>query len=102
MPPTPGPWHVERENRHLGSLAGGGVPLVTVMARSLRIARVDDIEDARLIASTPDLLAALHEVRELLAGYVDVSDSPDGGAPVPNNAMRAQQVIDAAISRAEG
>jgi hypothetical protein len=41
------------------------------------------------------LLIALHKVRELIDGYVDVDDC--GNVPVPNNAMRAVQVIDEAI-----
>lgn len=42
------------------------------------------------------LRAALEEVRDLIDGYVDVRDGADG--PLPNDAMRAQQVIDEALS----
>lgn len=46
------------------------------------------------------LIEALREVRELIDGYVDVRDAGAMG-PLPNDAMRAQQIIDAAIARAE-
>lgn len=42
------------------------------------------------------LEAALREVRDLLDGYVDVTDG-DYGQPAPNKAMQAQQAIDDAL-----
>jgi hypothetical protein len=55
----------------------------------------------RPVKPSNELLEALYEVRELIEGYVDVKDG-DYGVPVPNNAMRAMRVIDAAIEKAEG
>lgn len=43
------------------------------------------------------LRAALDEVQELIGGYVDIRDGDNG--PMPNDAMRAVQVIDAALMR---
>ena len=43
-------------------------------------------------------LDALYEVRDLIEGYVDVSDG-DYGQPVANKAMRAVQIIDIALER---
>lgn len=48
------------------------------------------------------LTQALEDVAELIDGYVDVSDGPDGGPPQANAAMRAAQVIDIALRRGEG
>ena len=39
---------------------------------------------------------ALRDVSDLIEGYVDISDHGPLG-PIPNNAMRAQQVIDEAL-----
>ena len=36
--------------------------------------------------------AVLSEIRELIGDYVDIRDGYSG--PLPNNAMRAQQLID--------
>jgi len=47
------------------------------------------------------LIDALLEVRDLIEGYVDVSDG-DYGVPVANNAMRAVTVIDDAVAKVEG
>lgn len=54
----------------------------------------------RIEAAAPDLLEALEEVRELIDGYVDIRDGESG--PLPNDAMRAQQVIDAVLAKARG
>jgi hypothetical protein len=46
------------------------------------------------------LLETLREVRELIDGYQDVKDGPEG-QPIPNDAMKAVQLLDAAIEEAE-
>lgn len=43
----------------------------------------------------PELLAVLEEIRELIDGYIDVKDGDHG--PVPNNAMKAAQMLDATV-----
>ena len=40
-----------------------------------------------------NLKSVLHEVRDLIEGYVDVIDG-DYGVPAPNKAMKAVQIID--------
>ena len=49
------------------------------------------------VAEIKHLRATLEEVRELIEGYVDVRDGPQG--PLPNDAMRAQQAIDEALNQ---
>lgn len=51
---------------------------------------------ARLSAEIQKLRDALLDVSDLIDGYVDIVDGPEG-AQLPNNAMRAQQVIDEAL-----
>jgi hypothetical protein len=57
--------------------------------------------NARLIMAAPDLLAVLHEVREVLDQYSDVRDGEDG-FPRPNAAMAMLTRVEAAIARVEG
>jgi hypothetical protein len=45
------------------------------------------------------LRAVLEQIRELIDGYVDVNDGPDGQS-VPNKAMQAQTVITIALAAA--
>jgi len=52
----------------------------------------------RLRATNDQLVDILEEVRDLIEGYVDVSDG-DYGQPVPNKAMRAVQLIDGAPTK---
>jgi hypothetical protein len=47
------------------------------------------------------LAQTLIEVRNLIEGYVDIKDNPNGGQPLPNNAMRAVKFIDGALRVAE-
>ena len=52
----------------------------------------EEISNARIV----ELEIVLLEVRELIEGYMDTKDGPDG-QPVANNAMRAAQIIDQAM-----
>jgi len=52
----------------------------------------------RVKSERDDFLDALHEVRELIEGYVDVNDG-DYGEPEANKAMRAVQLIDDVIAK---
>jgi hypothetical protein len=51
----------------------------TIAALKERISRLEDV---------------LYNVRELIDGYVDVVDGDYESGPLPNNAMRAVQIID--------
>ena len=52
-------------------------------------------ELARLNAEVRALRYALADVRELIDGYVDADHN--GNSFIPNDAMRAQQIIDEAL-----
>lgn len=54
---TPGPWRTVQEH---------GARLYTVTATARKVASVEMIEDARLIAAAPELFAALERATELL------------------------------------
>jgi hypothetical protein len=45
------------------------------------------------------LLVAAQKALDLIDGYVDTVDGPEG-QPMPNKAMRAQQILQAAIEKA--
>ena len=53
-------------------------------------------ELAQLHMQIRDLRFALMDVRELIDGYVDIVDGPEG-TQLPNDAMRAMQLIDEAL-----
>jgi len=46
------------------------------------------------------LVEVLREIRELIDDYVDIKDGE--GGPMPNNAMRATQLISEALRRVTG
>ena len=48
-----------------------------------------------------DLIEAAEAAVELISGYVDVKDGPDG-QPIANHAMRAVQTLQEAVMRAQG
>ena len=54
-------------------------------------------ELARLNAEVRALRYALEDVRELIDGYVDICDGSEETGPLPNDAMKAQQIIDEAL-----
>jgi len=54
-------------------------------------------ELARLNAEVRALRYALEDVRELIDGYVDIADGSEETGPLPNDAMRAVQIIDEAL-----
>jgi hypothetical protein len=54
-------------------------------------------ELARLNAEVRALRYALEDVRELIDGYVDIVDGSEETGPLPNDAMKAQQIIDEAL-----
>ncbi len=109
---TPGPWTVEPcTPKEDGSHFEGFMVWALADCEHHPIAdcscnhtcRMDwDVEaNARLIAAAPDMLAALHEAREYLDGYIDVVDG-SYGIPEPNREMMLCAEIDAAIAKAEG
>jgi hypothetical protein len=83
---TPGPWN-EPVN-YAGRFEVGS---------DRRIAIVDRIEDASLIAAAPELLGALREVEFTLAGKEDITNN--GG---PNDAMHLLPIVRAALAKAKG
>jgi hypothetical protein len=95
---TPGPWHVYQPK--------GRAP--EIRAPHVFIARVDDGEtvsheeghaNARLIASAPELLEALHELlsdyESTLSAYNDYRECSDGMSRVPEDesATKARATI---------
>lgn len=79
---TPGPWRVANTN---AGLFVGGAPGKYGYLAQVRHVRTnqDPMADARLIAAAPDLLAALENARNVLAGLAigDLkSISPDSAA----------------------
>jgi len=56
-------------------------------------------ELARLNAEVRALRYALADVRELIDGYVDICDGDEETGPRPNDAMKAQQIIDEALGK---
>ncbi len=54
-------------------------------------------ELVRLEAQVRMLRYALMDIRELIDGYVDIVDGPEG-KQLPNDAMRAVQVIEEALN----
>jgi hypothetical protein len=98
---TPGPWTAEIPKPvHLGHYAAGQaakiseVGSITTIA-SLSVFNNDWQDNARLIAAAPDMLAALQEVEWIFDGEEDITNN--GG---PNNAMKALQVVRAALRKA--
>lgn len=87
MKHTPGPWERDADND----------VVVTVLGRVLRLAKVSGgspqewIDNANLIAASPDLLAALRDI---------VANIDKGGCPVRGSVMH--ETGRAAIAKAEG
>ena len=80
---TPGPWEVAEG--HAGWLVVGDVKATSHVV----IAEVPDEDEARLIASVPDLVEALQCARNFI-----------NGMPLNNDRSDALSVIDAALSKA--
>ena len=53
-----------------------------------------------MMSPLSDLIEVLREIRELIDDYVDIKDGE--GGPMPNNAMRATQLISEALRRVTG
>ena len=54
-----------------------------------------------VLCASPDLLAALEDVREFIEGQIDVVDGPEG-RQLPNRAMSLAQEIDEVLAKARG
>jgi hypothetical protein len=81
---TPGPWKVENNKPHVYSVLGyDNFPIVWEMGG------INTLENARLIAAAPDLLAALKAMKQ------STQDNNCG-------LVRARELTDAAIAKAEG
>ena len=77
----------KRSDELLGLLRTESIDVEWCGPRGLFKRAADEIEKLRF---------ALMDVSELIDGYVDIVDGPEG-AQLPNDAMRAQQVIDEAL-----
>lgn len=92
---TPGPW---------SEPGTYGATRFEVTGAGRRIAVIDRIEDARLIAAAPELLSALSE---FLAVYQELAESGAFGGVVPSIELcqrldRAEAAALDAIAKAEG
>lgn len=100
---TPGPWSRSREygvvaSDGRGICSTGGYQNNYVDPEELQ---AESMANADLIASAPDLLAALRDVREELYEIRD-ADSVPVGTEIYLRAMQALETINAAIAKAEG
>lgn len=107
---TPGPWFVGFDRTNI---VGVDVRFDINSQDRFSIAggqsqeHIDGILEAecrangRLIASAPDLLAALEEALEFIEDQEDVVDGNDG-QPQPNRAMSLATVLRAALAKATG
>lgn len=93
---TPGPWYVNAHDICKGSMA-----VAAVYGTSSHAFAAEAKANAHLIAAAPELLAAAVKALELIDGYIDVTDGPDG-KPAANGAMQAARVLQTAIAKAEG
>ena len=89
---TPGPWHT---NGNSSPITGA----ITVYHRPFGlgdIAEVHCIEDARLIAAAPELLAALYAIEP----FIPKTSANEGGAAKHSANVRAADAVRAAIAKA--
>lgn len=95
---TPGPWVVwksqARANASVNISQAGTNAFVCVVGKSTA---PNVMEDARLIAAAPDLLAMLKQARECIAYCRRNHKDPQSGEGFP-----IEMLIDAVISEAEG
>lgn len=102
--PTPGPWLYVPSNEHRGPYVRttangcyGDICDCYVMCKSKPHPHQGDRADAnaRLIAAAPALVETLREIRWIVDGQEDITDND-----APNDAMKIQMLIDAALARA--
>lgn len=84
---TPGPWVVFN--------AGPTNAVLPAMREGSVADLIGNDADARLIAAAPFLIEVLREIRWIVDEQEDITDT--GG---PNDAMKIQMLIDAALARA--
>lgn len=72
---TIGPWHVERAQRS-NDMVGGAEPLYMIYAGGVKIAAVDDANDAAAIAALPEVVSALRDLVDAIPDATIAADPP--------------------------
>ena len=93
---TPGPWNVEKENIHIGSIAtchGDEGPWYEVWTANWAARGIDQKANAHLIAVSPLMLEALENIQ------IQIQQVNDGDRPYTGFDT---ELIDAVISSAYG
>jgi hypothetical protein len=105
---TPGPWYVrdehpEKSTFNVGTITGEAyVGEVAVVFRTKLLAEPEHLANARLIAAAPDLLAALKELGDWIAGGLQASAEAWPDAKCLQHTEELAARARAAVDKAEG